>query len=487
MGEWMQRFLEKFRELLKLKAADGDLSSDDLEQAMRQARAHVGGMASGEKRRVEREAGGARMNEWRLLSRLSLSEDGKTGQVQIFPAVGAYNHPRYGKLSITPEFLKRVKANFDGKVYQQELPLTIDLEHESKLSGSAGWIESVEIKGDGGMWATVGFNERGKALVDADSYRYFSPEFYDSWQDPATSKDYSDVLIGGALTNRPFFKGMAPVAMMTEGVFAFVEAAEEGNDMMGMMVDIMAKMKAVMQKMQKGEMPADDDMEEMSEMIGKMKPDKKVDCAEVMRDDLTEVDLSGADASNAGTGLANTNREGPIMGMSDEEAKSFAEMGASLKSLSERLASETEARKLAEADAKRAAERVEAIERIDRRRQFGEFVRENRHAFEGEADTCVDRLEKLATKLDAGEFEDYLSERRSLASRIKASEAFVQVGRAGPGNGTVASEFDAAKRKLMAEKSLSENDAVVAVAASDPALYERFDREFKNRIRRGGE
>ena len=165
---------------------------------------------------------GANMNVFPLLAEISLKEDEAT--VQIFPEVGSYKHPKYGEIKVTDEFLNRIKANFDKKVYQQDLPVTVDLEHETKLSGANAWIKGLEHKGKDGMWATLGFTDRGKQLVKEDRYRYFSPEFYDKWVDPASNKEYHDLLIGGALTNRPFFKGMDAVMMMREdGLFLMGE------------------------------------------------------------------------------------------------------------------------------------------------------------------------------------------------------------------------------------------------------------------------
>lgn len=521
------------------------------------------------------------MNPFRLLAELSFAEDGKTGQVQIFPPVGKYSHPRYGELAITPEFLKTVKGNFDSKVYQQELPLTIDLEHQSALSGAAGWIKDVEIRGDKGMWATVEFNDRGKSLVGADAYRYFSPEFYDTWTDPASSKKYKSMLIGGALTNRPFFKGMSPVAMMSEDSFYFMEAAEAQGDMAGKMESMMAMMQKCMDMMgdMKGDMPegmADD----MAGLLDRMKkkmpkgdhqmvektedgesypaaaflytpemdkpstwqlriwesPEAKVtkpqlgraaaafspggfrgnkveipaeDKASVLsklrglyakmgakpdelpayiRASLTEAGLSEAEASAVLVEMSLESISGGDR-MTEEEARQFAEQGASLKALTERLDKAEEARKTAEEAATKAAERVTNLERVAQRKTFSEFVRTNRLAFQGEVDKVVDRLEVLSAKLSEEEFTEYLEERKVMHARMKESDLFRPIGQpGGTGDTSAMGEIDAAVRKAMAEDpKLTDADALVKVGRENPSLYARYDREQQRRIKRGEE
>lgn len=570
------RFLAKLYERIRAKFKDGDLTADEFHEAVKAARGHIGGTIRWEN---AREGEGSQMNEWRLVGEVALSEDKASGQVQIFPAVGKYSHPRYGELAITPEFLATIKAHFDGKIYQQDLPLTIDLEHESKLSGASGWIKDVEIRGEKGMWATVEFNDRGKSLVADNAYKYFSPEFYDTWQDPATSKSYQDLLIGGALTNRPFFKGMAPVAVMSEDSLLFVEAAGDGGnmaecmammqkclEMMAGMKDempegMMAEMQGMMGKMKKSMPSGDHTMAEKTEdgtaypqeaylytpdpgkpsewklrvYDASMKPtraqlgaaaaalgpgfrgekvqlpdgEKEKALAKLraaygrlgikpeempvqIRASMVEAGLSEQEASAClkEIGLDNQPNGGGPMGMTEEEARQLTEMQTSLRTLSERLASETEARKAAEGEAKAAAERVMGLEREANRRTLTEFVRSHRLAFsETEVPAAVDRLEKMQAKLGE-DFEGYLAEKRSLSERIETSDLFRQTSHAGPGHGAsgAAGEFEVAKRKMMSENAgMSEADAIVKVARENPQLYARYDRQFKAGTKRGGE
>lgn len=506
MTDWMTRFLARFRELLTAKAADGDLTEEDLAAAMRQARSHVGGLARGEKYRAEREAATQAseevnvLNNWPLLAGpLDLSEDGKTGRVQIFPRVGTYQHPRYGELRVTPEFLAEVKKNFEGKVYQQELPLTIDLEHQSSLSGAAGWIQNIEVDGQKGAWATVEFNDRGKSLVSADAYRYFSPEYYDKWQDPASGKEYSNVLVGGALTNRPFFKGMEPVVVAAEGLYAFTELAASEGEPVEAAVD-----KSVGGGVDRSKLPASDfidsegrrfpivtpaDVPDAVSSFGRANPAMPMD---LFRRRLEAIcrrkgpEFTAALPASWKEGKAATeaddpanNQGGALVGMSDEEARQFAEVQASVKTLTESLAAETAARKLAE-------DRALRLERDASRRALTEFVQANRAAFPTEVEVAVDRLETLQAKLTAEEFADYQAERVTLAKQLAESDLLKTKGTPGATAAGPQAEFDALVAKRMSE-GLERPKAIEAVATEHPALYGRLEAEHNRRGRTGGD
>lgn len=182
------------------------------------------------------------------------------------------------------------------------------------------------------------------------------------------------------------------------------------------------------------------------------------------------------------------------MGLTDEEARQFKEMGDNLKSLGERLAaaetkaaSEAKAREAAEAEAKQARETVAVLARDANRKALGEFVKTNRYAFQGEVEPCIDQLEKFQTKLGE-DFQAYLDERKALHERVKASGIFDQVGHNVEAPSGAMAEMETAKRKLMAEDAkLTEAQASVKVAETNPALYARYDHEFKRNIKRGGE
>jgi 2'-5' RNA ligase len=127
--------------------------------------------------------------------------------IPFLPKPGTYAHPRYGDITITRERNARFVKNYKDGVYQDRLP--IDAEHETKLSGAVGWVADMRQNADGSADAKAEWTDRGRAFFQADRFRYFSPEWYDVWEDPATRIQHRDVAIGGALTTRPFFKAPA--------------------------------------------------------------------------------------------------------------------------------------------------------------------------------------------------------------------------------------------------------------------------------------
>jgi len=142
---------------------------------------------------------------FRLFTEVAFAEPPAT--VPVFPKPGVYKHPSYGEIALTPERIANFVANFQNAIYQKHIP--IDAEHESKLSGALGYLTGLVTNEDGSVDAAVEWTDRGSRLVSADRYKYVSPEWYDQWEQPDTEAEFSDVLVGLALTTRPFFKDSA--------------------------------------------------------------------------------------------------------------------------------------------------------------------------------------------------------------------------------------------------------------------------------------
>lgn len=156
---------------------------------------------------------------WQRPVRLGeVSADGhRRSWIMLMPQ-GNYEHPEYGKLKFTRSLLSEFKQNFDNHVRKIDLALDADHKATQGDSKATGWIESVEwrpAQPDGtpaGLWGCIDWTSYGVSLLDDRLYRYFSPEFGD-YTDEATGKVYHNVIIGGALTNRPFLKVMPSVAL----------------------------------------------------------------------------------------------------------------------------------------------------------------------------------------------------------------------------------------------------------------------------------
>lgn len=147
------------------------------------------------------------------LSLVTPSSDGNTSVIEIL-RTGTWSHPFYGEIEITNERLARFKANFDSRVRKTDLP--IDREHHSD-DGAVGWIKEIfhEVTDNsiGILKARVEWTEDGASDVKAKKYRYFSPEFSDEYEVASSGEIFQDVLIGGAITNRPFFEELEEVVL----------------------------------------------------------------------------------------------------------------------------------------------------------------------------------------------------------------------------------------------------------------------------------
>jgi phage I-like protein len=136
--------------------------------------------------------------------------------IQVVP-VGKWDHPAYGEMEITSAHIAEFAQNFKDKV---RLDIPINAGHDNGMGGgelpAIGWFTDVEDRGVNGLWAGVKWTDEGERLLKARAFKYFSPEFYQDYEDPETRKKYGHVLVGGALTNKPYFKELEPVVSFSE-------------------------------------------------------------------------------------------------------------------------------------------------------------------------------------------------------------------------------------------------------------------------------
>jgi phage I-like protein len=136
--------------------------------------------------------------------------------IQVVP-VGKWDHPGYGEMEITSAHIAEFAQNFKDKV---RLDIPINAGYDNGMSGgelpAIGWFTDVEDRGVNGLWAGVKWTDEGKRLLQERAFKYFSPEFYTDYEDPETRTKHGHVLIGGALTNKPYFKELQAVVSFSE-------------------------------------------------------------------------------------------------------------------------------------------------------------------------------------------------------------------------------------------------------------------------------
>lgn len=148
-------------------------------------------------------------------SKYDFSEGNAPEEIQIL-GCGKWNHPQYGPIVIEPRDITEFKDNFYRGLRRD---ICITEGHETMDEKPAiGWIKTLIDRGTEGLFATMEWTKQGKTLLAEKQYKYFSPEFYSEYEDPETREIYENVLVGGALTNKPYFKSLKAVMLSEHGI-----------------------------------------------------------------------------------------------------------------------------------------------------------------------------------------------------------------------------------------------------------------------------
>ncbi len=117
------------------------------------------------------------------------------------------------KLSISEADLDKAVANFQ-RWTEDGGAIPVDYDHsfgERGDSTAAGWFTELVRKGKS-LFARVRWTDRAAKQIKDGEYRFFSPEFTADWRNE-TGDPEGFTILAGALTNRPFLRGMTPVAL----------------------------------------------------------------------------------------------------------------------------------------------------------------------------------------------------------------------------------------------------------------------------------
>lgn len=152
----------------------------------------------------------------------NLGESNKSERVQV-AKVGTFNHDLYGKFSITPLDLARMKENFEADARRQKIDdnpvLPFDYKHEEE-DKAAGWILKLSIDKDANqvesLFAAVEWTPEGADKVRGKEFKFVSPSIQRGYVDSETGDKYDIVLKGATLTNVPFLRGMEAVYLLSE-------------------------------------------------------------------------------------------------------------------------------------------------------------------------------------------------------------------------------------------------------------------------------
>lgn len=433
--------------------------------------------------------------EYCLFNELPQDFSEAPARIPLLPKPGTYKHEKYGDVKITKERNQRFCDNINNAVYQSNLP--IDSEHELDLSGAFGYIKAAELNGDGSVDATdVEWNDRGKKAFDENRFKYFSPKWWDSWTDPMTEQKFKDVVIGGALTTRPFFKEKAlrPLIAREHSI-----VTTNGQTFSGVN-DTMTKeqIEAARLLVKAAEAKA------MTEALtGKTDDDIKKARALVAREDARiAAEKSAKDPDGDGdddtTAAGDTDKShfddkgNKRPGMFDEQGMPCAAAKAAsvkkteadeAKEASERLSNlEAERKQFSdriaqtELEAKRANERADASEKANRAMRFAEMSKD----WQGERAKHVNLLEHFASTCDGGErsqeFKDYVELQRGTAAQFKEAGLFSEMGSSlGGSPDSPLGELEVKAAEIMkADPKLTSAQAFNAACERNPRVYDAY-------------
>lgn len=140
--------------------------------------------------------------------------DGDVTWLEALPA-RVYHTPIYGKIRVDSPKLERMVKGFKENIRGQEIAVNYDHGLDTaKGNKAAGWYRDMKIDtnaaGEPTLKVAVQFTDEAKQEIKGGAWKYFSMEWDDEWMANDGSK-HKDVIVGGAITNRPVAKGMEAI------------------------------------------------------------------------------------------------------------------------------------------------------------------------------------------------------------------------------------------------------------------------------------
>lgn len=158
---------------------------------------------------------------------LEVKDDKKSAWIEIFRE-GEWNHPKHGIIKGTKKLFQDFIDNWKNNILGRDI--SFDKTHNPE-DGATGWVKGMKIVGDR-LKALVEFTPWGLELIEQKGFKYFSPEYRDSYTDKESGKEYKNVLFGGGITNRPFLTNLAPIVLSEDmDVFQKCENTELSDDL----------------------------------------------------------------------------------------------------------------------------------------------------------------------------------------------------------------------------------------------------------------
>lgn len=250
--------------------------------------------------------------------------DKKSSVIEVF-RTGKWSHPWYGEIVIDRKKIDRYIENFNNGVIKA---LPVDIEHKSD-EGAYGWFSDIFMETKDGvdvLMAKVDWTDEGIALIKSKKYRFFSAEITDSYEDAATGEEYKDVLLGGAITNRPFFQELEEITLsyhMRGKKFVGKYNKVEGGEIKMTKEEILAKLKENPEWVPTEEDKVDQEVFDAA-VAEVTEADDEGDDADDEGDDADEEGEGDDKSKEGGEGKYSTNKKGEkIFHLTEDQLKKF--------------------------------------------------------------------------------------------------------------------------------------------------------------------
>jgi phage I-like protein len=381
------------------------------------------------------------------LDGVTFNDDGTW--IQAMP-LGRWDHPVHGPIQVTLERVQRFAANVNAGVRGQDLD--IDYDHKKLTTEAAGWIRQAEARSDG-LWLFIDWTKSAADKIKEKAFRYFSPEFQDEWKHPASGMKFKDVLFGGALTNRPFLKGIQPInlAEYSSTGLPSNDNSNSGGNMNRELLELLAKLHGV----EFDDKTSDDDLQtKVSE----------------------KVQASGGSATSGDTTTTTTTPPGEPDPTKPPEGTPDPSLTPAMAHELKRLAEDNSVVAALLADRDATKRRLEALEVASRMTDVKRKLN----------DAASDRLalspvaHQRLSEIVAGMPKESGDKIIDVVKMIISEGGLVQLGESGYAsaegrNKDAGARMEAAVKKLMSENDkLEYGDAMTTVAAMDPELFDAY-------------
>jgi len=369
------------------------------------------------------------------LNNVQLSEDEASTSVWIHALpMGEYTHPVYGKLDMGVSRIKGYAESVKTKV--RGIDPSINWSHGDGTGEgeAAGWVKDAEARPDG-LWLFVDFVKDAYKAIKDKKWRYFSAEYTDSWKDP-NGNEHKDVLVGGALTNRPYMKNLLPINLSEKTVSLAFE-----------LVDAINKAKKV-------QLEEDMDVKKLNELLG---------LPEGTAEDVAFAKLGEVLSGKKGDGPKKPSV--PSVDLSSE-LKKLAEENPMVKTLIDTV----------DAQNKALREYNISLREAEISRRLAEFDNSKIMLTPRAKDIVHDLLTDIPEQLTESFWELLELMRKSTSFMVEVGEragANVKYGRARDAKALFLSEAT----RLAGEKNISLTDAMAVVAGEQPELYNGYRQE----------